>query len=197
MKLDNVKYLQITAPISPGSSGGAVFTGQGRVIGIATAAFTSGQNLNFALPLNLLKDLPLSNVQFAAIKHVGRDSVEARGPRELVFVNNIIEKTAGYTLEGLTVSIQNQSSDTIGNFRILVVVKSPSGDILNFHMTELKDTVVPPKLARQVGLLAHAQGFQTFDFKTRTVSKGSYEIRILDYRIVRRGGGPIDELFKR
>ncbi|MGQ9919729.1 MAG: trypsin-like peptidase domain-containing protein [Desulfobacca sp.] len=42
--------IQITAPISPGSSGGPVFNGAGQVIGVARATFRTGQNLNFAVP---------------------------------------------------------------------------------------------------------------------------------------------------
>lgn len=51
------KLLQITAAISPGSSGGPVLNERGEVIGVSVATFRGGQNLNFAIPANYLKVL--------------------------------------------------------------------------------------------------------------------------------------------
>jgi len=48
-EIDGVRYLQISAPISPGNSGGPVILRDGSVIGIATMGLKKGQNLNFAI----------------------------------------------------------------------------------------------------------------------------------------------------
>ncbi|MGA9109768.1 MAG: trypsin-like peptidase domain-containing protein [Smithella sp.] len=54
------KFIQFTAPISPGNSGGGLFNKDGKVIGITTASLAdqekNNQNLNFAVPINLIKD---------------------------------------------------------------------------------------------------------------------------------------------
>jgi len=50
------KILQITAPISEGSSGGPVFNKNAEVIGIATFIVKEAQNLNFVMPVNLIKE---------------------------------------------------------------------------------------------------------------------------------------------
>jgi WD40 repeat protein len=44
----NATWLQITAPISPGNSGGALVNKRGEVVGVNTWTLTEGQNLNFA-----------------------------------------------------------------------------------------------------------------------------------------------------
>ena len=53
------KRLQMTAPISPGSSGGPVLNSAGEVIGISVSVHRAldAQNLNFAIPSNYLKVL--------------------------------------------------------------------------------------------------------------------------------------------
>ncbi len=48
-KIRDVDMIQFTAPISPGSSGGAVLNMQGEVIGISTAGIDNGQNINLAV----------------------------------------------------------------------------------------------------------------------------------------------------
>jgi len=49
--------LQITAPISPGSSGGPIVNDRGQLVGVAVASFTDGQNLNLAVPAEYVREL--------------------------------------------------------------------------------------------------------------------------------------------
>ena len=44
-------FIQTTAAISPGSSGGGLFDAEGRLVGFTTLYIKSGQSLNFAMPV--------------------------------------------------------------------------------------------------------------------------------------------------
>lgn len=57
--IDNKTYIQISAPISHGNSGGPVVNALGEVIGIACAGFEEGQNLNLALPISVLEQIAI------------------------------------------------------------------------------------------------------------------------------------------
>jgi len=62
-----VRLLQTTAPISPGSSGGALFNQYGELIGITSIGSERlAQNINFAVPID------------AILKHIQRDSERAQ-----------------------------------------------------------------------------------------------------------------------
>jgi TonB family protein len=53
----NPPIIQITAAISPGSSGGGLFNNKGQLIGLTTAQRKDGQNLNFAIPIEYGKGM--------------------------------------------------------------------------------------------------------------------------------------------
>lgn len=52
----DVEMVQFTAPISPGSSGGALLNRYGQLIGLITAGFSEGQNINLAVSYEIVYD---------------------------------------------------------------------------------------------------------------------------------------------
>jgi tetratricopeptide (TPR) repeat protein len=60
------RIIQITAPISPGSSGSPVVNMQGQVIGVATLQITGGQSVNFAIPSERISQLQSASLMSLA-----------------------------------------------------------------------------------------------------------------------------------
>ncbi len=79
----DVTLLQISVPISQGSSGGPLFNQFGEVIGVTTGIIARGQNINIAVPTNYLRPLmqqhPTAIAEFAAKTRALADSDGAEG----------------------------------------------------------------------------------------------------------------------
>ncbi len=56
-EIEGAYYIQTSAPISSGSSGGGLFDVEGRLVGLTAFILAEGQNLNFALPAAWITDL--------------------------------------------------------------------------------------------------------------------------------------------
>jgi S1-C subfamily serine protease len=93
--VDGVSLLQMSAPVSPGSSGGPVLNAVGEVIGVTTASARGGQNLNIAVPARYVQPLlagvtapqrrfaraaltPLSGADTTSVLGYTADTLEAR-----------------------------------------------------------------------------------------------------------------------
>ncbi|MEE8408655.1 MAG: trypsin-like peptidase domain-containing protein [Myxococcota bacterium] len=96
--LPNRKYeyigrlIQITAPISHGSSGSPVLTSDGEVIGVATLVWGKAQNLNFAVPIEVAKGI-LSTIHVGAVPQPF-----SRFPFENLFISLIFFTLLGAAL---------------------------------------------------------------------------------------------------
>lgn len=73
-EVGNDYFIQMTTPISPGSSGGPVLDERGLVVGVSVATFQNGQNLNFAVPVTYLNQLVESSVE-TTISNVAKFNV--------------------------------------------------------------------------------------------------------------------------
>jgi serine protease Do len=59
-------YLQTTAPVNPGNSGGPLFNDRGEVVGVVTWKIAIvGEGLGFAIPVNAVKDFLRNRDAFA------------------------------------------------------------------------------------------------------------------------------------
>lgn len=73
--------LQISAPISQGSSGGPLFNMTGEVVGVTTAIITGGQNINLAIPSNYVRPMVANPARISMQEFAGKtkDVLERAG----------------------------------------------------------------------------------------------------------------------
>jgi len=123
--------VQMSTPVSPGSSGGPLLNAYGKVIGVAVASVTQGQNLNFAVPVNWVKAYTESN------------STRSRSLAEIVEENTVTEEI----LDG-SVSIaagQTRSwnfmvdADSMGKPELICSIESEGGVGGKIRVLLLKD----------------------------------------------------------
>ena len=109
---DYGRIIQITAPISPGSSGSPVLNLKGEVIGIATFQMIEGQNLNFAIPSKRISSLILKDENKISItKNVfGQESKVEKGSDYSEAINKALyfmdKKEYGEALPYLEIAIK-------------------------------------------------------------------------------------------
>ena len=155
-KVGTDKILQLTAPISPGSSGGPVLNDKGQVIGVSVATFRGGQNLNFAIPSNYLKKL---------IEHIGPAKPLSKA-KPTVSKRSILDKFGGKSVEGVTggkliwkypasqsgsysFSLRNQLRGNIKDVYCLVIFFDAQGDPIDVDVVHFRDPI-PAGLAKRV-----------------------------------------------
>jgi hypothetical protein len=185
-ELGSNKLLQITAPISPGSSGGPVLNEKGEVIGVSVATFRSGQNLNFAVPSKYLKQLlskagPLMPLTQAKTQKSVLADVGGRGNDGVAGEKFTWDNMFG----GLySFSLHNQLRESVKNVSCLVVFYDQTDSPIDFSTITYSD-IIPGGLSKRVnGMVPDA----TKKLNTPGFDTGSplspVEVRILDFQIV-------------
>lgn len=177
------KLLQITAPISPGSSGGPVLNGKAEVIGVSVATFRGGQNLNFAIPSSYLKTL-------LAKAGPAKPLAEANPPKAQ---RSILADFGGRSSEGVigshfawtdnpfmgyyTFSVRNNLREPIRDVVCLVIFYASDGLPIDTEFATIRGPI-GGNLASRSPQSGRIPVDQVRNLTAKT------EIRVLDFRLV-------------
>jgi S1-C subfamily serine protease len=163
-EIKGLSLLQITAPISPGSSGGPIADEKGEVIGIAVATFRGGQNLNFAIPVRYIKQLsasmsaptPLSRTAKAATSQKFYHSLQGEQLRDGVSASSFLwdGSTPRETLGGngdFSLSVTNKLKEPVRDPVIMVLFHDRSGRVIDYNVLKFSGLLLPGLAKRITG----------------------------------------------
>jgi len=108
--------LQISAPISQGSSGGPLFNQFGEVVGVTTLIVTQGQSINFAVPANYIKPLVAKPGAIAMEKFAEQTKLEdERPPEDNVRIQKMVPNHPVALLDGCNDKAIGEVIDSISS----------------------------------------------------------------------------------
>lgn len=195
---DSTELIQISAPISPGSSGGQIIDEENQIIGIAVGGILDGQNLNFAIPAkNVLKlfslnEEPQSLSSIKANKEKSKKKNLIAELKDEVIIKNLLWlKESGYDnsifpsvinpLEEY--SIYNGLNQSITDIKILFILYDRDNTPTDYSLITVFKQILP-KLAIKI------DNSYNYEIKGRQIQldkKKGYKcvVRVLDFSIVK------------
>ena len=126
--------IQITAPISPGSSGGPVIGNDGKVVGVAVSTLASGQNLNFAIPISKVRALNQKTVNSINKLNFGKNITAKKSSASEIDISD------GLTIKMLEegyVSIRNRTPYGVSNISYIMISYGDDGYPIDFKRGKL------------------------------------------------------------
>jgi len=148
------KVIQITAPVSSGSSGSPVMNMQGEVIAIAFYVYFHGENLNFAIPSQRVKEIidnpkpnPISLAQLSAEDFkIFEDSLQ----RFIVsYPSNwelITQNYQNQVINGFLAPIDSQNDTFRENLNIIVETYPSPIQLNNYYQTNINQLKTFPDI---------------------------------------------------
>ncbi len=185
-ELEGGSLVQLTAPISPGSSGGPVLNDKAEVVGVTVATYKGGQNLNFAIPSQYLKDLLSKRESPKPIKVSSKRTTQ----------NSLLKDMGGKNTEGVVAkrfewkppmfgdfrfSVVNQLHQPIRSAKFLVVFYDNENEPLDFTYVTCNQTI-PAGLAKWTET-AHVDD-ATAKICLSPKQPGRWEIRVLSFELI-------------
>ena len=180
---DGSQYFQITAPISPGSSGGPIIDEHNEVLGVSTFYLDGAQSLNFAMPAAYLTKLysKKSEATLAALKSSTNSALKrVEGNVKIMFAEM---KYYPGNFSDLMLSVVNKSGNLIKNIKIVVNYFGSDKETPIHHSLHNLKEEVPPNLSLRL--------------KRKVQNASEYWtpiVTILDYELV--SGGSSGQLLK-
>ena len=145
--------IQTDAAINPGNSGGPLVDPCGRIVGVTTAMLTEAQNIGFAVPINLVREVIPELVEKG---HLVRPWLGVQGQFVASELKQLlrVELVDGFLVEAVEPGSPAEQKGLQGGFFEITVEGQPvllGGDII----TEINGVVIddPAKLATTLGEL--------------------------------------------
>jgi S1-C subfamily serine protease len=150
---EGYQLIQISAPASRGSSGGAVLGARGQVVGIAVSQIGGGQNLNFAVPINYARGLlsHLGDEPLAVLRPTGMVAAESEALPTTATRTNAVnvglsyaeDDFAGYTMETRVDLEGNRTRRTRMTYRLIETVAGGEPRIERYLESETTQATEP------------------------------------------------------
>ena len=195
---EGYSLMQISAPISPGSSGGPVVDENGEVVGVATSTFEEGQNLNFAVPVKYLKELFDNQTSLASLSSLVKvnpsNNVQTSKDFKGVTITKLIVgddcRQTYMSNCDIGFSIKNNLRQKINKIKILHIIYDSDGEVLDYgnKIYPYHSECLEAKMSKRYAYYHGAQGIGYLFTKKRIQNYSQdllkyVELRILDFEI--------------
>jgi hypothetical protein len=189
--------LQITAAISPGSSGGPVVNRHAEVVGVATASLRDGQNLNFAIPARYIRTMLDSASETVPLRvvtqsrprtlfdDVGEVPTTGVTGGDFLWDRAIMFDVVGLGHGAYTFSLRNALDESVRNVVYAVIFRNRAGEPIEVRFQRYPGAIAPRLATRVGGSVGGSVQTLTTNDGSRSPVRDRVEIRVLAFELDR------------